>query len=164
MRTVDAYIGIGTNLGDRWANLRFGLDGLERAGFEVVRVSSVWEAEPVGTDVPLWFLNMAAHVRVQKLPLGVLDSLLRIESAAGRERTEPNGPRTLDLDLLMLEQLSWRDERLELPHPRMWDRRFVLEPLSEIAPELRNPRTGRTVAEETRRARNGSVVLNVGRL
>jgi 2-amino-4-hydroxy-6-hydroxymethyldihydropteridine diphosphokinase len=161
---VIAYIGLGTNLGNRWANLRAGVLGLRREGLEVLELSSVWESEPVGTRSPLWFLNMAARARTTLGPRALLDLLLAVERAAGRRRGEPNAPRTLDLDLLMLDALCWSDERLELPHPRMWQRRFVLEPLGEIAPELCDPATGRSVEERRRSASAGGTVYRVGRL
>jgi len=164
MGTVIAYLGLGSNLGDRPAWLRGGVEGLRAAGCELTAASSVWESEPVDSPEPLWFLNMAVAVRTGLQPLELLDVLLDIERRSGRVRTAPNAPRTLDLDLLLLGDLRWRDERLELPHPRMWERRFVLEPLREIAPHLRNPASGRTVAEECERVRYRSVAFEIGRL
>jgi 2-amino-4-hydroxy-6-hydroxymethyldihydropteridine diphosphokinase len=164
MGPVIAYIGLGSNLGDRPAWLRAGVDGLRAAGCELMAASSVWESEPVDSPVPLWFLNMAVAARTRLQPLELLDVLLDIERRSGRVRTAPNAPRSLDLDLLLLGDLRWRDERLELPHPRMWERRFVLEPLREIAPQLCNPASGRTVTEECERARHRSAAFEVGRL
>jgi 2-amino-4-hydroxy-6-hydroxymethyldihydropteridine diphosphokinase len=159
MEAMIAYVGLGSNLGDRRAHLLAGVEGLRAAGLELEAASGVWESEPVEAAEPLWFLNMAVAVRAGRDPLRLLDVLLDIERRAGRVRTGRNAPRTLDLDLLTLGDLRWRDERLELPHPRMWERRFVLEPLREIAPRLRNPDTGRTVAQECARIRNRSVVI-----
>lgn len=159
-----AYIGLGSNLGDRPAWLRAGIDGLSAAGCVLKAVSSVWESEPVDCPEPAWFLNMAVAARTRLAPLELLDVLLDIERLSGRVRTVPNAPRSLDLDLLLLGDLRWRDERLELPHPRMWERRFVLEPLREIAPHLRNPSSGRTVAEECERVRHRSAAFEIGRL
>jgi len=156
-----AYVGLGSNLGNRRDNLRRGLAGLDDAGLERLATSSVWESEPVDTRDGAWFLNMAVALSTEKDPLDLLDVLLRIEREAGRVRSERNAPRTLDLDLLLLGRLRWRDERLILPHPRMWERGFVLEPLAEIAPDLRNPDTGRTVAEERDRVGKRSVVRRV---
>jgi 2-amino-4-hydroxy-6-hydroxymethyldihydropteridine diphosphokinase len=107
---------------------------------------------------------MAVRVRTDKQPLELLDLLLDIEHLAGRVHGAPNAPRGLDLDLLMLDDLEWRDSRLRLPHPRMWERRFVLEPLAEIGPELRDPATGATVAEVRQRIRGRSIVRRLGRL
>lgn len=146
---VEGYISLGSNLGDRWAHLRAGVRGLERAGLELLALSSVWETEPIDSAPP-WYLNMVVSVRAVLQPLELLDTLLDIERQAGRVRSTRNAPRTLDLDLLLLGDLEVRKPRLHLPHPRMWQRRFVLEPLAEIAPELRNPATGRTAVEERR--------------
>ena len=145
---MDAYIALGSNLGDRRANLRSGLERLSGCGIRPVAVSSVWETEPVDAPGPSWFWNMAIKVETDLPALDLLDRLLEIERQTGRLRSLRNGPRSLDLDLLMLGTIRIDHARLALPHPRMWRRRFVLEPLSEIAPELRNPVTGRTVAEE----------------
>lgn len=120
---------------------------LDRRGVRVRRVSSVWETEPVGTDAPEWFLNAVAEVETTRGPAEVLGILLAIEAEAGRVRGERNAPRELDLDLLWLGGLSVEEPGLSLPHPRMWDRRFVLAPLAELAPDLSDPRTGRTVAD-----------------
>ncbi len=161
---MDGYIGLGTNLGARRAHLRAGVEGLRRAGLELVSGSSVWESEPVDCPSPRWFLNMAVRVRTERQPLELLDLLLSIERSAGRTRGARNAPRTLDLDLLMLGDLQWSDDRLRLPHPRMWERRFVLEPLCEIAPDLRNPETGTRVSESRERIVDRTVVRRIGRL
>ncbi len=151
------YVAIGSNLGDRRAHLRFGIEALSGAGLEPLLLSSVWETEPIGCREPLWFLNMVVKLDAPHAPHGVLDALQAIERAAGRVEGAPNAPRTLDLDLLLLGDLEIHDGRLELPHPRMWQRAFVLEPLAEVAPELRNPASGRTVVEERRLAGAGAV-------
>jgi 2-amino-4-hydroxy-6-hydroxymethyldihydropteridine diphosphokinase len=161
---VIAYVGMGSNLGDRADWLRRGVEGLRAAGMVPTAASSVWESEPVDSPEPLWFLNMVVAARTGREPLEALEILLEVEARCGRKRGEPNAPRTLDLDLLLLGSRRWRDERLVLPHPRMWERRFVLEPLREIAPGLRDPATGRTVEEACRRVRHRSVVFEVGRL
>lgn len=161
---MDCYIALGTNLGDLAANLRAGLDGLQGAGLYPAAVSSVWETEPVDTPFPEWFWNMAVMVRSDRSPRGLLDLLLAIERANGRHRSAPNAPRTLDLDLLLVGPALIDDEGVRLPHPRMWERRFVLEPLAEIAPELINPLTGRSVDEERRRIRHRGEVRRLGDL
>jgi len=161
---MDCYIALGTNLGDLGANLRAGLDGMRNAGLHPAAVSSVWETEPVDTQFPQWFWNMAVMTRSDRPPLELMDLLLAIERANGRHRSVPNAPRTLDLDLLLVGELRIDDERIRLPHPRMWERRFVLEPLAEIAPQLRNPLTGRTVGEERLRIRSRGEVRRLGDL
>ena len=137
---------------------------MRRAGLELVSGSSVWESEPVDCPSLRGFLNMAVRVRTERQPLELLDLLLSIERSAGRTRGARNAPRTLDLDLLMLGDLQWSDDRLRLPHPRMWERRFVLEPLCEIAPDLRNPETGTRVSESRERIVDRAVVRRIGRL
>jgi 2-amino-4-hydroxy-6-hydroxymethyldihydropteridine diphosphokinase len=161
---VTAYVALGSNLGDRPAHLRRALEALEQAGERVRAESSVWETEPVDAPGTPWFLNMVVELDTRRAPHALLSLLLEIEAQAGRRRGKPNAPRTLDLDLLAMDDLRLADPRLELPHPRMWERRFVLEPLAEIAPGLRNPRTGRTVDEERRRLAASARVANVGPL
>jgi 2-amino-4-hydroxy-6-hydroxymethyldihydropteridine diphosphokinase len=161
---MDCYIGLGTNLGDLGANLRAGLDGLRCSGLETAAVSSVWETEPIDSPAPLWFWNMAALVRCDLRPLQLLDRLLAIELENGRVRGERNEPRTLDLDLLAMGDLVLENNRLRLPHPRMWERKFVLEPLCEIAPELTNPHTGMTVRRQLDGLNDGYEVRKLGDL
>ena len=162
--TVIGTIGLGSNLGDRREHLRSGLLGLEQADLELLAISSVWETEPVDVPGGGRFLNMAVRFRTEADPHRVLDLLLEIERREGRVRQVRNGPRTLDLDLLTLGDLELQSSRLRLPHPRMWNRSFVLEPLAEIAPELRNPASGLTVAEEAERLRGGESVVRIGSL
>ena len=162
--TVIGTIGLGSNLGDRREHLRRGLLGLEQADLELLAISSVWETEPVEVPGGGRFLNMAVRFRTEADPHRVLDLLLDIERREGRVRQLRNGPRTLDLDLLTLGALELRSSRLRLPHPRMWSRSFVLEPLAEIAPELRNPASGLTVVEEAERLRGGERVVRIGSL
>jgi 2-amino-4-hydroxy-6-hydroxymethyldihydropteridine diphosphokinase len=161
---MDCYVALGSNLGELGQNLHAGLEGLLRSGLIPEAVSSVWETEPVDTPFPLWFWNMAVLVRSDRPPGELLDLLLEIERANGRHRSVRNAPRTLDLDLLMVGQLTIDEGRIRLPHPRMWERRFVLEPLAEIAPELRNPVSGRTVREECLSIRDRGEVRRLGDL
>jgi 2-amino-4-hydroxy-6-hydroxymethyldihydropteridine diphosphokinase len=161
---MDCYIGLGTNLGDLGANLRAGLEGLGRRGLEPLALSSVWETEPIDSPAPLWFWNMAVMVRSDLMPMDLLNSLLDIEMENGRVRGERNEPRTLDLDLLAMGDVVLDGESLRLPHPRMWERRFVLEPLCEIAPALRNPLTGLTVREQLGAIKDGYEVRKLGDL
>jgi 2-amino-4-hydroxy-6-hydroxymethyldihydropteridine diphosphokinase len=144
---VEGYVALGSNLGNRETFLLAGLKGLARRDLPPHALSSVYETEPVGSREPLWFLNMVVCIRTPLAPLDVLDRLLDVEAEIGRRRTVRNAPRELDLDLLLLGDYCFRGPHLMLPHPRMWVRRFVLEPLSEIAPALRDPRSGHTVEE-----------------
>lgn len=164
MGFMHGYIALGSNLGDRRRHLEAGLAGLRDAGIRPLEVSSVWETEPVESPSTRWFWNMTVKVETCRNPLEVLDSLLGIEDLEGRRRSIRNGPRTLDLDLLMLGDLEVDHDRLSLPHPRMWQRRFVLEPLAEIEPALVNPFTGLTVVEERDRSLDRSQVRCIGTL
>jgi 2-amino-4-hydroxy-6-hydroxymethyldihydropteridine diphosphokinase len=145
------YIGLGSSEGDRAGHLREGLAGLARGGVTVEAASSLWETEPVDGAGPGWFLNMAVRVRTDLSPEALLDLCLAVERARGRVRRGGRpGPRPLDLDLLVFEGVARATPRLTLPHPRMWERRFVLAPLAELAPEfhealeaLRDPHTVR---------------------
>lgn len=143
-----AFIGIGSNLGDRTANIADAVDRMNRLPrTRVVRQSSVIETEPVGvTDQPR-FLNAAAELRTGLAPEELLDGLRRIEDRLGRERRERWGPRTIDLDLLLFSDKVVQTDRLAVPHPRMCERAFVLDPLAEIARDVRHPTEGKTVGE-----------------
>jgi 2-amino-4-hydroxy-6-hydroxymethyldihydropteridine diphosphokinase len=161
---MDCYVALGTNLGNLGVNLATALEALAKRGLPPLAISSVWETEPVDTPWPQWFWNMVVRVECDRTPHAVLDTLLGIERASGRRRAARNAPRVLDLDLLLMDALRVEDERLRLPHPRMWERRFVLEPLAEIAPGLRNPHTGRTVQQERLRIRDRERVRRLGDL
>jgi len=161
---MEGLVALGSNLGNRRRNLARGLAGLQAAGIELVAVSSVWETEPVDAPPSPWFWNMVVKVRTELEPFGLLDRLLAVEREAGRERGARNAPRTLDLDLLLLGRWVVSHPRLELPHPRMWERRFVLEPLAEVEPGLVNPATGRTALEERDRLRDGARARSLGSL
>lgn len=143
---AEVWLGLGSNLGDKAGYLRA---ALERIGefAEVRRVSSFYETEPVGYADQDRFLNAAAEVRTALGPREFLLRLQEIEHALGRERRMKNGPRTIDLDILLWDDLVMDEPGLEVPHPRMSERRFVLEPLSEIAPDVRHPRLKLTAAE-----------------
>ena len=139
-----AYVGLGANLGDREATLRRALELLDaRPGVDVVAVSSFRETDPVGyLDQPP-FVNAAAALEIQLTPRELLDALLAVERELGRTRDGPRfGPRTIDLDLLVYEDETLDEPGLVLPHPRLHERRFVLEPLAEIAPDLVVPGRG----------------------
>ena len=144
-----AYLGLGSNLGDRRGRLVEALRGLAATtAISVVRGSSVYESKPVGLLEQPDFLNMVVEVKTAHTPLALLAACLAIEAQLGRERRERWGPRTIDLDVLAYEKLSWSDDRLVLPHPRMQERGFVLTPLAEIAPDLRlNGESVRIVAD-----------------
>ncbi len=145
MKTV--YLSLGSNVGDREAYLRAAIEALPGAGIEVARVSPVYETEPVDYTAQAWFLNLVLEARTELFPLQLLMRTARIEGTLGRVRTAPKGPRTLDIDILLYGNAVVRTEGLEIPHPRMSDRRFVLEPLAALAPDLRHPVLGQTMRE-----------------
>lgn len=129
----EAYVALGSNLGDRMDMLTEALGRIHRhPDMSVIRVSGIYETDPVGyADQPA-FLNMAAAVRSRLEPVELLRALLDIERQLGRVRTIRNGPRTIDLDLLYMQNIIMTSEELTLPHPRMMDRAFVLVPLRDV--------------------------------
>jgi len=138
MTLAKAYISAGSNLGDREANLEFAVHALEKAG-TVRQVSSYFETEPVGYAEQPWFLNLAVELETQLEPTDLLRMCLGIEDSRGRERSFPNAPRTLDLDILLYGDVVLRQQGLIIPHPRLTERKFVLEPLAQIVPDLIHP-------------------------
>jgi 2-amino-4-hydroxy-6-hydroxymethyldihydropteridine diphosphokinase len=142
-----AFLSLGSNLGDREALLNEALNRLETEGVHVVRRSSIHETEPQDyLDQPR-FLNMAIEVETDLTPRELLAAIQKIETEMGRQRTIPKGPRTIDIDILFYANQVIATPALEIPHPRLTERNFVLDPLQEIAPDLRHPVTGKTVRE-----------------
>jgi 2-amino-4-hydroxy-6-hydroxymethyldihydropteridine diphosphokinase len=138
--TVRAFLGLGSNLGDRWGHLRRAVDQL-RAGNRapVTAVSQVYETEPVGGPEGQGpYLNLVVELAVAPGadPYRLLEECRRLEAAAGRVRAAPWGPRTLDADVLWIDGVAIEEEELTVPHPRWRERRFVLAPLGELAPDL----------------------------
>jgi 2-amino-4-hydroxy-6-hydroxymethyldihydropteridine diphosphokinase len=143
---VTVYIALGSNLGDRAQNLDTALDRIG-AFARVDAVSSKHETAPVGhTEQPM-FLNMAARIASDLPARELMRALLAVEMAMGRERSFRNAPRIIDLDMLLYDDVVMADDLVQLPHPRMHERAFVLEPLLEIVPDLTDPRTGRRYAD-----------------
>lgn len=140
------YLSLGSNLGDRERNLSTAIEHLAALG-EVIAVSSVYETEPVELARQPWFLNCAVALQTEKMPKQFLAALQSIEKAMGRQRTQPKGPRVIDLDILLFGNSVVDTAGLTIPHPALHQRRFVLEPLAEIAPEQRHPVFKRTVRE-----------------
>ena len=145
-----AYVGLGSNLGDRAGNLLLGVRGMLAAGLRVRRLSSVYETEAFGVGEPQpAYLNAVAELDGDSLPAPepLLARLLRVEHALGRRRERPLAPRTLDLDLLLYADARAETDLLALPHPRLHLRRFVLAPLAELIPAERHPVLRQTFAE-----------------
>ncbi len=131
-----AFLGLGSNLGDREAELARAVAGLP----DVVAVSRLYETEPVGGPAGQGpYLNLVVELDTELDPHRLLEVARRLEAAAGRRRTVRFGPRTLDVDVLLVGDVVMADEDLVVPHPRMWERRFVVEPLFELAPDLVPP-------------------------
>jgi 2-amino-4-hydroxy-6-hydroxymethyldihydropteridine diphosphokinase len=145
LKTV--YIGLGSNLGDRANNLRAARERLEASGVRIRRGSSLYETEPRERFDQPWFLNQVIEAETTLFPRQLLARLLLIEREMGRTRVTPKGPRTIDLDILLFGNAVVHAAGLEIPHPRLSQRRFVLEPLAELVPDLRPPRGQRTVRE-----------------
>lgn len=142
-----AYLSLGSNLGDRAAFLNQALHRLEAAGVHVARGSSIHETEPQDFREQPWFLNMAVEVETNLTPRELLAAIQKIEAEMGRRRIIPKGPRTIDIDILFYENLILKAPELEIPHARLTQRHFVLDPLSEIAPNFRHPVTNQTVRD-----------------
>ena len=140
------YLSLGSNVGDRVANLKTAIERLGKLG-KVVAVSSFCETEPVEFAAQPWFLNCAVELDTEKMPKQLLAAILEIEKEMGRRRTQKKGPRTLDIDILLFGNSIIKMKGLTIPHPAMRERRFVLEPLAEIAPEARHPVFKRSVRE-----------------
>jgi 2-amino-4-hydroxy-6-hydroxymethyldihydropteridine diphosphokinase len=159
---VEAFIGLGSNLGDRAASLRFAVHSVaELSQVEVEAVSRVYESEAVGPGVQGPYLNAAIKVRCGLSAEALLDGLLAIEVQGGRDRAsdvERWGPRTLDLDLLFYGDACIEQVGLSLPHPRLHERAFVLEPLCDLAPDYVHPREGVSVVELARKFRDASAL------
>ena len=157
----NAYVSLGSNLGDRAGYLLRAVRGMLDAGLDVIRLSSIYETEPVEYEEQPAFLNMVAELRGATLPSPeqTLARLLRIEYALGRTRDVPMGPRTIDLDLLIFKDAHSDTEFLKLPHPRIAARRFVLVPLAELVPDLVHPVLGESISQLLAQASDRSAVI-----
>jgi 2-amino-4-hydroxy-6-hydroxymethyldihydropteridine diphosphokinase len=144
-----AYLSLGSNLGDRAALLEQAVGLLEQAGVRLRRRSSIYETEPEGMSGGRWFLNCVLEVETERMPLGLLHLLQRIERQLGRRPASGLRPeaRRMDIDILIYGEHAVRSPELTLPHPRLHERRFVLVPLAELAPEWRHPVTRQTAGE-----------------
>jgi 2-amino-4-hydroxy-6-hydroxymethyldihydropteridine diphosphokinase len=142
-----AFLALGSNIGDREANLRDAVNRLESDEIGVLRRSSVYETAPQELLDQPWFLNAVVQIETSLFPMQLLQRVREIERQMGRQRVTPKGPRNIDLDVLFYGRSVIATAELVVPHPRMTQRRFVLEPLAEIAPDFRHPVTGKTASE-----------------
>ncbi len=156
--TLRAVVGLGANLGDRLGTMRAALAELGRVAV-VEQVSRVYATAPVGGPPQPDYFNAAARVAFDGEPEGLLDALLAIEARLGRVRAEPNGPRTIDLDVLWIEGVSYESARLVVPHPRLTERAFALVPMLEVAPGARDPRSGAAYVAPPGDVRTADVAL-----
>lgn len=162
LKTV--YLSLGSNLGERAENLRAGIERLKELG-ELRAVSGLYETEPVDVRDQPWFLNCVAELATELMPMQLLGRAQQIELELGRRRLRPKGPRTLDIDILLFGRALVDTPKLTIPHPALHERRFVLLPLAEIAPELRHPVLKRTMRElRDRLPADGQAVQRVGEL
>lgn len=142
---MPAFVLAGSNLPDRLAHLAQGINGMLRLPATLLRMSAVYETEPWGGAPQPWYLNVALCLQTTLSPQALLQELLRLEAAAGRTRTGRSAPRTLDLDLVLYDNVVVQSPELTLPHPRMHLRRFTLLPLAEIAPQWIHPVLQQTI-------------------
>jgi len=139
-------LSLGSNLGNRGVNLENAISRLNQLG-EVSAVSSFYETEPVEVTAQPWFLNCAVKLGTEKMPKQLLKGILDLEQEMGRRRTQSKGPRNIDIDILLFGNSIVEMEGLTIPHPSLHERRFVLEPLAEIAPEVKHPVFKKTIHE-----------------
>jgi len=140
------YLSLGSNVGDREIQLRDALGRLAANG-RVVAISSFYETEPVEFTDQAWFLNCVVALETTETPEQLMMALLQIEQQMGRRRIQKKGPRAIDIDILLFDEAILDSPALTIPHPAMHQRRFVLEPLAEIAPEVRHPVLEKTIRE-----------------
>ena len=140
------YLSLGSNVGDREANLGTAIEKLAELG-KVIAVSSFYETEPVEFTAQPWFLNCAVAISTELMPKQFLSRTLAIEQQMGRRRSQPKGPRNIDIDILLFGNFVIHTPQLDVPHLAMHERRLVLEPLAEIAPDARHPILKRTTRE-----------------
>ena len=158
MTRANIYLSLGSNLDDRAANLRAAIAALPSANFQVRRVSTLYETEPVDYLDQRWFLNCVVEGETDSEPIDLLLALRAIESQLGSKKAFAKGPRVLDIDILLFGDQSIDTPVLQIPHPRMLERNFVLTPLAEIAPQLRHPSWPATASELLAKTADPSVV------
>ena len=144
-RTV--YLSLGSNVGDRAAHIAKAVSALAAAGIRVLRQSLLYRTEPVDFRAQTWFLNAVVEAETSLMPRKLLRTIQEVERILGRRRMVSRGPRVIDIDILLYGANTIRTAELEIPHPRLQQRRFVLVPLAELAPNLRHPTVRLSIAE-----------------
>lgn len=139
------FLGLGSNVGDRRATLERGIEALNAPDLRILRVSPIYETEPQGLRGQEWFLNLAVEAETSLFPRQLLQRIRRVEREFGRKRSVPNGPRTLDIDILFFGRSVIQTAELQVPHPRYSERRFVLAPMADLAPDWRDPMSGKNM-------------------
>lgn len=145
MKTV--YLSLGSNAGDREEMLRNATRLLDSPALHITRMSSIYETEPQDVRRQPWFLNMVLEAETTLFPKQLLKRVQKVELELGRKRLAPRGPRTIDIDILLFGDTVIETAELSVPHPRMTERRFVLEPMTELSPDLRHPVSRRTMRD-----------------
>lgn len=170
MAMITVYLSLGSNLGSRDANLKRAVERLDSPELNVVRISPIYETAPEDRPDQAWFLNLVLEAQTSLTPRRLLVRVQEVERELGRQRTEAKGPRNIDIDILLYGDQTVDQEDLKIPHPAMTRRRFVLEPLTGLAPDLCHPADGRPFREDLaltlhQQARQTafSVVLHPGR-
>ena len=158
MAETTVYLSLGSNIGDREQNLRKAIRGLAEANLRVTRVSSFYETEPVDLREQPWFLNCVVQGETKVPALDLLRALRGIESRMGSEKLVPKGPRLIDIDILLYGHATVDQPELQVPHPRMLHRKFVLVPLAEIAPNWKHPSWAGTAKQIVSNLSDSSVV------
>ena len=158
---MDGYIGLGSNLGDPIAELRGAVSELESRGVELRSRSSLYRTEPVDAPDQAWFVNAVVEIRFGGRADELLQFCLSVETARGRERRRRNEPRILDLDVLLLGDTVLSTDELTIPHPRLHERRFVLEPIVEIAPDAIHPGLRKTMRDLLQECSDESKVIRL---
>jgi len=157
------YLGLGGNTGDRFANLEAAVRRLREEGVRIIGRSSIYRTEPVGLRNQPWFLNQALKVETRLSPEQLLKTAKAVEAGMGRKPGRRNGPRPIDIDLLLAGKRNVRTAGLQIPHPRLAERRFVLVPLAEIAPRAVHPVLRKTIRSILRDCPDASAVRRLRR-
>lgn len=155
------FLCLGSNIGDRSKNLEKALSLIEKESIRILKRSSVYETRPVDSPPQPWFYNQVVEVSAELDPMDLLSVIKKIEQQMGRKPTTRNEPRTIDIDILMAEKSVIRTEKLEIPHPRMVRRNFVLIPFNEISPKTVHPLLNATIKNLWKKSKDRSAVRKI---